>query len=139
MPYLVTQVGVDAHQLTTINGSGALHVDSAGAVAGAVTAGSVNLAVVFGIEVDNVDMSASVVLDDLVCGVESTTADDVGSTITLDGDGILADVLEPDKLQRARAQAVNTLTLVGTDDDVAESGTLLEDKDSVGLTCEPCC
>lgn len=50
---LVTVVGVDSHQLTTVVGSSALHVDSAGAVALAVTARAVDLAVVFGVEVDN--------------------------------------------------------------------------------------
>lgn len=100
----------------------------------AVTARSVNLAVVVGVEVDNVDVTAAVVLDELVGALEGTTADDVGNTVTLDGDGILADILEPDELEVARSLAVDTLALVGTDDDVAESGAVLEDKDSVLLT-----
>lgn len=58
------------------------------------------------------------------------------SSITLDGDGILADVLEPDKLQGARAKAIDTLALVSTDDDVAEGGALFENEDGIGLACE---
>lgn len=50
---LVTVVGVDAHQLATVVGSGALHVNSTGAVALAVTARAVDLSVVLGVEVDN--------------------------------------------------------------------------------------
>ena len=132
--YLVAQVGVDAHQLATIDSGGALHVNGAGAVARAVTAGSVDLAVVLGIEVDNVDMAATVVLDDLVGGMVSTAANDVGSAVTLDGDSVLADVLEPDKLESAGAQAVDTLTLVGANDDVAKGSALLEDEDGISLT-----
>lgn len=108
-----------------------MHGALAVGVALAVTARSVDLAVVVGVEVDDVDVTAAVVLDDLVGGVVSTTTDDVGSAAAKDGDGILADILEPGELDVARALAVNTLTLVGTDDDVSESGTLLEDEDGV--------
>lgn len=133
MTDLVAQVGVDAHELTTVNSSGALHVNSASAVSRAVTARAVDLAVVVGVEVDDVDVAAAVVLDDLVRGVVGTATDDVGCAITLDGDGILADVLKPDKLEGAGAEAVHTLALVGADDDVAQSGTILEHEDGVGL------
>lgn len=131
--YSITQVGVDANELTTIDSSGALHVDGAGAVVCAVAARAVDLAIVLGVEVDDVDLTAAVVLDDLVVGVVGTTSNDVGGTITLDGDGVLTDVLEPDELQSARAQAVDTLALVGADDDVAKGSTILEDEDSIGL------
>ena len=131
--YLVTQVGVDANELTTLDGGDTLHVNGslAGLVALAVAAGAVDLAVVVGVEVDDVDVTAAVVLDDLVGGLVSTAANDVGNSAALDGDGILADVLEPDKLEVAGAQAVDTLLLVGTDDNVAESSAILKDEDSI--------
>lgn len=108
-------------------------MDGAGAVVLAVAAGAVDLAVVLGVEVDDVDVTAAVVLDDLVVGVEGTTADDLGVAVALDGDGVLADVLEPDVLESARANAVDTLALVSADDDVPQGGTVLENKDGVGL------
>lgn len=131
--HLVTIVGVDANELATPDGGGALHVHGALAVAVAlaVTARSVDLAVVVGVEVDNVDVTTAVVLDDLVGGVVSTATDDVGGTAAKDGDGILTDVLEPGELDVAGALAVDALTLVGTDDDVAESSTVLEDEDGI--------
>jgi fructose-1,6-bisphosphatase/inositol monophosphatase family enzyme len=41
-----------------------------------VAAGAVDLAVVLGVEVDDVDLAAAVVLDNLVLGVVRATADD---------------------------------------------------------------
>lgn len=108
-------------------------MDGTGAVVGAVTAGAVDLAVVVGVEVDNVDVAAAIVLDDLVAGVVRATADNVGRAVTLDGDGVLAHVLEPHKLEVAAAQAVHALALIGTNNDVAQSGALFEDKDRVRL------
>lgn len=131
--YLVTQVGVDTHKLTTVDGSDTLHVDGTGTVALAVTAGSVNLAVVVGVEVDDVDVATAVVLNDLVLGAVSTATNDVGSSGSLDGDSVLADLLEPNELQVAAAQAVDTLLLVGTDDDVLQGSAVLEDEDGIGL------
>lgn len=130
---LVTQVGVDAHELTTVDGGNTLHVHGTGAVVLAVTAAAVDLAVVLGVEVDDVDVATTVVLDDLVVGTESATTNNVGNTVALDRDGVLADVLEPDKLKVARALAVNTLLLVGTNDNVAQSGAILENEDGVLL------
>lgn len=89
-----------------------------GAVPLAITARAINLAVVLSIEVDDVNMATSVVLDDLIRGMVGTTANDVGSSITLDGNSILTDILEPDKLEVTAALAVNTLALVSTNNDV---------------------
>jgi hypothetical protein len=47
--------------------------------------------------------------------------------LLLDGEGILADSGPPDVGQLAAAHAVDTLDLVGTDDDVGEG--------SAGLSC----
>lgn len=43
-----------------------------------------------------------------------------------------ADVTEPDVLEGTGTLAVNTFKSVGSDDDVAQSSSVLEDKDSVG-------
>jgi hypothetical protein len=109
-------------------------VNAASAVALAVAAGSVDFAVVVGIEVDDIHMAAAVMLDDLVVGAVCTSANDVGSAVTLDGDGIFADVLEPDELEVAATQAVDALLLVGTDDDVLQGCALFKNEDSVRLT-----
>ena len=53
---------------------------------------------------------------------------------TYNGDGVLADILEPDELESAVSLAVNTLGLVLTDDDVLEGSTLVEQENSVLLT-----
>lgn len=108
-------------------------MDGAGAVVLAVAAGAVDLAVVLGVEVDDVDVTAAVVLYDLVVGVEGTAADDLGVAVALDGDGVLADVLEPDVLESAGADTVDTLVLVGANDDVPQGSAILKDEDGVGL------
>lgn len=68
-------------------------------------------------------------LDDLVLGVGGTASSDEGVTVAEDGDGILADVAEPDVGQGAGTLAVDTLEGVGANDDVAEGSTVLEDED----------
>lgn len=108
-------------------------MDSAGAVVPAVAARAVNLAVVLDVEVVDVDVAAAVVLDDLVGGGEGAAADDVGLAIALDGDGVLAHVLEPDVLEVAGAEAVDALGLVCADDDVLQGCAVLEDEDGVLL------
>ena len=71
-------------------------------------------------------------LDDLVLGFLSTTSNDQGITSAKDGDGVLANVTEPDVGQGARTHAVNTLERIGTDDDVGDGSAVLEDEDGVG-------
>ena len=102
---LIAQVGVDAHELATVLSNDASHVDLARAlaVALAVAARAVDLAVVFSVEVDDVHGAAAVVLDDLVRGVVGAAADDVGGAIALEGDGVFADVFEPDVFEVAGA------------------------------------
>lgn len=70
-------------------------------------------------------MAASVVLNDLVGSVVGTATNDVLGAVTLEGDGVLANVLEPDVLEVAGAQAVDSLALVGADDDVSQGGAIL--------------
>jgi hypothetical protein len=100
---LVAQVGVDANELATVPGDHAAHIDLARAVAVAlaVTARAVHLAVVLGIEIDDVDGAAAIVLNHFVGGVVGATTDDVGGAVALEGDGVLADVFKPDVLEVA--------------------------------------
>jgi hypothetical protein len=53
------------------------------AVVAAVAAAADDLAVVFGIEVLNVERSEAVELEDLVCGLEGAASDNVGGTAAL--------------------------------------------------------
>lgn len=53
------------------------------------------------------------------------------SGATYHGDGVLADILEPDKFEGAGPVAVHTLSLVLADDDVLERGAGLEVEDGV--------
>jgi hypothetical protein len=89
--------------LATLLSNNASHVDLARAlaVALAVAARAVDLAVVLGVEVDDVDGAAAVVLDDLVRGVVGAATDDVGGAVALDADGVFADVFEPDEFEVA--------------------------------------
>jgi hypothetical protein len=89
----------------------------------AVTAAAVELAEVVDGETGNLKSAATVVLEDLVLSSEGTTAGDGGSLaglLLLDGECVLADGGPPDIGQLAAAHAVDTLDLVGTDDDVGE-------------------
>lgn len=102
-----------------------------------VAARSVELAVVLNVVVDDVDGTAAVVLNDLIRGVVGTTANDPGllsGLVVLDGDGILADVLEPDVLNGAVAIAVDALGLVLADDGVLQSTTGTDEEHGVLVT-----
>lgn len=88
-----------------------------------VATGAVQLAVVLDVEVNDIDSTAAIVLDDFVAGVVGTTADDprfLAGLVVLDGDGILAYVLEPNKLEVAGAVTVHALSLVLANDNVSQ-------------------
>ena len=110
---LVAQVGVDANQLAAVLGDDSCHVDLARevAVAFAVAARAVDLAVVLGVEVDDVDGAAAVVLDDLVRSVVGAAADDVGGAVALEADGVFANVFEPDEFEVAGSWRVGLVML----------------------------
>lgn len=104
---------------------------------GAVSACTVEFAKVGGEEVLNDNTASTVVLDDLVIGVESTTTDDVRDVTRaglLDGDSVFADISPPDIPDSAGATAVDTLSLGSTNDDIADGSTALENEDGVGLS-----
>jgi hypothetical protein len=82
-------------------------------------------------KVDDVDVAAAVVLDELVGAMVSAAANDVGNAAALDGDGVLAHILEPDVFEVASAEAVDAFLLVGTDDNIAERSALLENEDGI--------
>lgn len=84
----VTVVAVDTRKLATVLSSNAIDEDVTLALAAAVSTGSVELAVVLSVEVDDVDCSAAVVLDDLIGSVVRATANDPrlgASLVILDG------------------------------------------------------
>lgn len=86
----------------------------------------------------DVNGATAVMLDDLVLGVIGAAADDIRvgpSDVVLDANGVLADVLEPHELQRASARAVDSLRLIGADDDVLQGGALVEVEDGVFPVC----
>lgn len=99
----ISVVGVDAAEDTAVDSHRVLDDEVTGTtVALAVTAAARELAVVVGIEVLDVDGAAAVELEDLVAGVESATAVDVGSSAgLLEGCGVFADVGPPDVVQGA--------------------------------------
>lgn len=80
---LVAEGLVDASELTAVVSSRAGDLDRALALGVAVAAGAVQLAVVLDVEVDDVDLAAAVVLDDLVVSVVGTTADDVLQVVSM--------------------------------------------------------
>lgn len=78
-------------------------------------------------------MTASVVLDNLIGSLISTTTNDIGSSTTLNRDSILTNILKPDKLKVTSTKTVHALLLVRTNDNVAKSGTVFEDEHGVLL------
>lgn len=72
----------------------------------------------------------------LVLSVESTATVDLGgraSLLLLDGEGVLTDGRPPDVGQGASTLAVDTLDLVGSNDDVGDAASLLDLEHSVGV------
>jgi hypothetical protein len=53
------------------------------AVVATVAAAADNLAIVFGVEVLNIERAEAVELEDLVCGLEGAASDNVGGTTAL--------------------------------------------------------
>lgn len=99
-----------------------------------VSAGPVELAVVFNVKVDDINGTATIMLDDLVRAMVSTAADDPGlgaSLVVLNGESVLADILPPDVFQGAMASAVDTLSLVFTNNNVLQSCSLVKVEDGV--------
>lgn len=82
-------------------------------------------------EVNDIDVTTAIVLDELVGAMVSATANYVGNAAALDGDGVLAHILEPDVFEVASAEAVDAFLLVGTDDNIAERSALLENEDGI--------
>lgn len=130
----VAVVAVDADQIARhAVDLDVLHDDLPGAaVVGAIAAGAVQLAGIHdGVVLDG-DRPLAVVLDDLILGLLRAAALDEGVAVAEEGDGVLADVTEPDVGEGAGALAVDALKLVLADNDVAELGAILEDEDRVG-------
>lgn len=156
----VAEVLVDAGKDVTVGGRDTVDGHVALVHGVAVAAGAVQLSEALDGEVGDGDSAGSVVLDDLlfdkalvfccvadaeysrtssaylVISVESTTTNDLGgraSLLVLDGESVLADGRPPDVGQSASTLAVDTLDLVGADDDVGDAAALLDLEDSVGV------
>lgn len=70
-------------------------------------------------------------LNNLVNSIGCSTTDNESVTSAKDRNGIFTDVAEPDVGQRARAQAVDALERIGTNDNVGDGGTVLQDEDGI--------
>jgi hypothetical protein len=97
----IAVVGVDTAQNTSVDGDRVLDDNVARtAVALAVSTAAHKLAVVFGVEVLDLNRSATVELYNLVAGVESSsTVDERGAAGLLESDGVFADISPPDVVQ----------------------------------------
>jgi len=121
----VAVVGVDTSKELALSGGDVREDDVALGLGLAVAAAAVKLAKVVNSEAGNRHGTAAVVLENLVLGAEGTTARDGGGLaglLLLDGEGVLAHGGPPDVGQLAATHAVDTLDLVGTDDDVGDGG-----------------
>lgn len=128
----VAEVGVNAGDGVTVARNDIGDGDRTLGLGGAVSAGTVELAKVLDAVVLDHNGSTTVVLDNLVVGVSGTSATDRGGPgALLDGDSILANVLEPYVLKGAGALAMYTLSLVCADDHVSENSTSVQNEDSV--------
>lgn len=80
--------------------------------------------------------TSTIVLKNLVFGVASTTTIDIRSATAsiLEGSSILANIGPPDIVQGASTLAVDTFTVVGTNDTVAKGCAGLEQEDSISIT-----
>jgi hypothetical protein len=68
-------------------------------------------------------------LEDLVIGLTSTASIDVrGSRLLLERRSVLANISPPHIVQSAASETVDTLAVVGPDDNVGDRGAILEDK-----------
>lgn len=151
----ISVVGIDTAQHAAVDGDGVLDDDVAGAaVAGTVAAAAHDLAVILGVKVPDTDSAPAVELEDLVLSLEGAAAVDVGGPGgLLEGGSVLADIGPPDVVQRAMRMlagswhtfvaeddralpgsfAVDAFGLTLADDDVGESGAILEDEHGVLL------
>jgi hypothetical protein len=71
---------------------------------------------------------------DLVISTLGTSSDDFSVTVTLEAQGVFANVGPPDVLNGTSALAVDSLDLVFTDDGVLQGSTALEDENGIGVT-----
>jgi len=91
----------------------------------AVTARAIELSEGLRAVAVDLDMTGTVMLDNLVRGGLGATTNNVGGAASLlDRDGVLADVLEPDVVEVAWTEAVDALLLILADDYIPERTVL---------------
>jgi hypothetical protein len=74
------------------------------------------------------------VLKNLVGSRFCATTVDVGCARgLLESRGIFADVDPPDVVQRASAEAMNTFTIIGTNDNIGEDSSGLQNEDGIRI------
>lgn len=94
-----------------------------------------DLSKVIGEEVLDSDCATAIELHNLVRGTTGTSSDDVGSTRSLlEGHGVFADLLMPDIDDGACSTAVNTLSLVTSNNGILERRTVCKNEDGISLT-----
>lgn len=87
------------------------------------------------IEVLHGHSSTTIVLEDLVTGALGTSTVNVAcSTGLLERGGILAYVEPPDIVESASPKAMDTLAIIGADNDIGERGTGLENENCIRIT-----
>jgi hypothetical protein len=149
--HLIAVIAIDTSNHAPAHGPQSRDCDIARVHRVAVPATAVNFAKIVGVEVFDGDSSATVVLDDLVRGVEGSSSTDIrGAGGLLYGQGIclvlakhdvwtghgttFTYVLPPDILDSAGAHAVHAFNLVLADDYVLESATTLDQEDCIRVT-----
>ena len=102
-----------------------------------ITARPVKFAIILSVEIDDIDGTAAVMLDDFVTRVIGTTSNDpalLTGLIIFDANRILTYIFKPDKVEGARTIAMNTLSLVLSDDSVLQCGSRSKQEDSILIT-----
>jgi len=103
----------------------------------AVTTRSIKLSKILSSEIGNRNSSTTIVLNDLIRSTESSTSvDECSSTsgLNLDGESVFADCGSQDVGEYAYTLAMNTLDLVGINDDVGEGAAFFDIEDCVGVS-----
>lgn len=134
----VSKVGIDTNTSAAAIKLGVVYNNVALIRLVTVAARAVEFAKVARIEVGDGDSSGTIVLEDLVLCVESTTTDNIRNVTgagLLEGSSILAYVLPPNIDELTWSTTVDTLSLVSTNDHVGDSCSRFENEHGICFTC----